>query len=160
MRRTVLLPAAALVLAACSGGEPSNRATPEPTVSVVLPSGKPTPSIPPTKPTKLQQTDLVVGTGETAIPGKTLTVRYVGVHYDGKEFDSNFEPGESTISFVLGNERVIPGWDQGLIGMREGGRRQLVIPPELGYGAAGSGPIGPNETLVFVVDLISVDAGI
>lgn len=163
MRRIVLLTAAALVLTACSG-EPSNREKPQASESgppVVLPSGKPTPSIPATKPTTLQQTDLIVGTGESALPGKTVTVRYLGVHFEnGKEFDSTFEPGDNPFSFVLGNENVIAGWDEGLIGMREGGRRQLVIPPDLAYGARGRPPIGPNETLVFVVDLISVDPGI
>lgn len=162
MRRTALLLASLLataaVLTACGDDEPSNREQPKP--SFAIPSGKPTPSIPATKPTTLQQSDLIVGTGQTALPGKTLTVRYVGLHFDGKEFDSNHEPGDNGLTFILGNEDVIAGWDQGLIGMREGGRRQLVIPPDLAYGPSGGGPIGPDETLVFVVDLISVDDGV
>jgi peptidylprolyl isomerase len=164
VRRTALLITAALapaaLLSACGDDTPSNREQPSPTVSYALPTGTPSPSIPATKPATLQQTDIVVGTGETALPGKTVTVRYLGVHYDGKVFDSTFDPGDSAFSFILGSERVIQGWDKGLIGMREGGRRQLVIPPDLAYGDFGQGPIKPGETLVFVVDLISVDDGV
>lgn len=112
------------------------------------------------KPTALVQTDLIAGTGDTAIPGRTLTVNYLGAHYDGKTFDSSFDAGDHPLTFVLGGGDVIPGWDQGLIGMRVGGRRQIVIPPDLAYGPEGRGPIGPNETLIFVVDLLSVDAGL
>jgi hypothetical protein len=160
VRRTALLLAAALLLPACGDDEPKSSASREPSLSFTLPTGTPTPSIPATKPTRLLSTDVVVGTGKTAVPGNTLTVKYRGLHYDGKEFDSTFDPGDSTISFILGGEEVIAGWDQGLIGMKEGGRRQLVIPPDLAYGPDGGGPIGPNETLIFIVDLVSVDAGV
>jgi peptidylprolyl isomerase len=163
VRRTALLIAAALLLPAC-GGDDDPKPSASPTAAVPMPTGTPTPVAPVgPKPTTLVTKDLVAGTGRTALPGKTVSVRYVGAHYDGKQFDSNFEPGESGLSFILGDGEVIPGWDEGLIGMREGGRRQLVIPPDLAYGARGGGqdsPIGPNETLVFVVDLISVDEGI
>ena len=162
MRRLALLLAAALVLPACGDDDPKPRASASPTPSPVLPSGKPTPVIPiGAKPTTLVTTDVIEGTGSTAVPGNTVTVRYLGVHYDGKEFDSLYDPGEHPLTFLLGGEEVLPGWDQGLIGMKVGGRRQLVIPPDLAYGASGRAPlIGPNETLVFVIDLISVDVGI
>lgn len=99
--------------------------------------------------------DLVTGSGATAEAGKKLTVKYVGVTYlDGQEFDSSW--GDADFTFLLGGGEVIAGWDEGFVGMKEGGRRELVIPPELGYGATGSGPIPPNAPLVFVVDLVKV----
>jgi peptidylprolyl isomerase len=106
-------------------------------------------------PTGLQSRDLVQGNGKVAASGDTLSVQYVGVAWStGKEFDSTWDRGKKPFDFPLGQGMVIPGWDQGLIGMRVGGRRELVIPPALGYGAQGQPPaIGPNETLVFVIDL-------
>ena len=88
-----------------------------------------------------------------------LTVKYVGVTFStGEEFDASWDRGQD-FQFTLGG-RVIEGWNRGLVGMREGGRRMLTIPPELAYGTAGSPPlIGPNETLVFVVDLVSIQPG-
>ena len=151
------------MLPACGGDDEKPRATSSPTVPVVLPSGTPTPKPPATKPTELVRTDLIEGTGRLALPGNTLTVNYIGAHFDGKVFDSSYDQGDHPLSFTLGGERVIRGWDEGLVGMRAGGRRQLVIPPEMGYGPEGGGPghpIGPNETLIFVVDLISVDDGL
>jgi peptidylprolyl isomerase len=108
-------------------------------------------------PTDLVVTDLAVGDGQEATPGKTVTVHYVGVTHDsGEEFDASWNRGE-TFSFPLGGGRVIPGWDQGVAGMRIGGRRQLVIPPHLAYGERGAGGvIKPGATLVFVVDLLDV----
>jgi peptidylprolyl isomerase len=106
-------------------------------------------------PTTLQISDIVTGTGAEAVPGKEITVKYVGVTYaDGKEFDASW--GGQDFTFPLGAGRVIQGWDEGFAGMKEGGRRQLVIPPALGYGPGGSGPIPPNATLIFVVDLVKV----
>ena len=162
MRRTALLLAATLLLPACAGKDPEPAASPSASseAPVPLPSGKPTASIPSPKPTTLVRTDVIEGTGRVAVPGNALTVNYVGLFYDGKEFDSSFDPGDNPLTFILGGDEVIPGWDQGLIGMRVGGRRQLVIPPELAYGAEGRDPIGPNETLVFVVDLLNVDPGL
>ena len=94
-----------------------------------------------TPPAELATDDVVVGEGAAAKPGDHVHVHYVGVSFsNGKQFAG----------------RVIKGWDFGVTGMREGGRRTLVIPPELGYGARGMGPIAPNETLVFVVDLVKV----
>jgi len=104
--------------------------------------------------------DLIVGTGAEAKSGDNVTVQYVGVLYaNGKEFDSSWKVGKS-FSFVLGAGNVIPGWDQGVEGMRVGGRRRLIIPSDLAYGAAGSPPAIPaNAALIFDVDLEKVTAG-
>ena len=102
--------------------------------------------------------DLIVGTGKEAKDGDTVDVRYVGVlRKDGKEFDSSWKRADNNFSFTLGGGQVIQGWDQGVVGMKVGGRRRLIIPGELAYGAAGSPPSIPaNATLVFVVDLKKV----
>lgn len=101
--------------------------------------------------------DLEVGTGPEAAPGKRVAVNYVGVaHSDGKEFDNSYDRGEP-LTFLLGAGQVIAGWDNGIVGMKVGGRRRITIPPHLGYGARGAGGvIKPNETLVFVCDLVGV----
>jgi len=108
-------------------------------------------------PKKLVEKDIEVGTGPAAKAGDEVTVNYVGVGYDTKkEFDSSWSRSEP-FTFNLGAGEVIPGWDQGVEGMKVGGRRELVIPAGLAYGATGSPPvIGPNETLIFVVDLEAV----
>ena len=108
-------------------------------------------------PKKLGIKDIEVGTGTEAKAGDLVTVQYVGVSWStGEEFDASWDRGEP-FQFTLGAGEVIPGWDRGVEGMKEGGRRRLVIPPALGYGAQGSPPaIKPNETLVFVVDLEQV----
>jgi peptidylprolyl isomerase len=108
-------------------------------------------------PTKLVIKDLIVGTGPTAKVGQTVTVNYVGLLYkNGKEFDSSWSRGQPT-SFPLTNGGLIAGWVKGIPGMKVGGRRELIIPPNLAYGKKGSGStIPPNSTLVFVVDLLSV----
>jgi peptidylprolyl isomerase len=101
--------------------------------------------------------DLVEGDGDVAHPGKTAIVHYVGVaHSSGEQFDASWDRGD-TFSFKVGAGQVISGWDQGVAGMKVGGRRRLVIPPHLGYGDRGAGDtIAPGETLIFVVDLVSV----
>ncbi|HEY2719293.1 MAG TPA: FKBP-type peptidyl-prolyl cis-trans isomerase [Solirubrobacteraceae bacterium] len=106
-------------------------------------------------PTALEKKDLVVGTGKEAKAGETVTVNYVGVLYKGgKEFDASWKRKEP-FQFKLGQGSVIKGWDQGVAGMKVGGRRELVIPAELGYGKTGSPPaIPPNAPLVFVIDLL------
>jgi len=106
---------------------------------------------------QLEMDDLVEGTGEEATPGRTVEVHYVGVSWsNGREFDSSWDRGR-TFKFGLGKGDVIPGWDQGVAGMKVGGRRRLTIPPMLAYGKRGAGGvIGPDETLVFVVDLVGV----
>jgi peptidylprolyl isomerase len=108
-------------------------------------------------PTELLLEDEVVGTGTEATSGHTVEVHYVGVSWsDGNQFDASWDRDE-TFNFHLGAGHVIPGWEQGVEGMREGGRRRMTIPPALGYGSSGAGGvIKPNETLVFIVDLISV----
>jgi peptidylprolyl isomerase len=108
-------------------------------------------------PADLEIVDITVGDGDEASAGSTAVVHYVGVaHSTGEEFDASWNRGEP-FSFPLGAGQVIAGWDRGVVGMRVGGRRQLVIPPHLGYGDRGAGSrIGPGETLIFVVDLLDV----
>ena len=110
-----------------------------------------------TPPTELVVEDLVVGEGQEAQPGDTVEVHYVGKSWStGEQFDASWDRGQ-TFQFTLGAGMVIRGWDEGVAGMKVGGRRKLVIPPDLGYGEQGAGGvIGPNETLVFVVDLVAV----
>lgn len=108
-------------------------------------------------PTKLETKDLIKGTGPEAKAGQSVTVNYVGVlFHGGKEFDSSWKRSEP-FTFTLGQGQVIKGWDQGVAGMKVGGRRELIIPAELAYGKNGSPPtIPPNAPLVFVVDLLGV----
>jgi FKBP-type peptidyl-prolyl cis-trans isomerase FkpA len=139
----LLLAVAALVAVACGDSGPS-----EPS---------PLPSAP------YSQTDLRVGTGAEAVSGRVVTVHYTGWLFDpdraeqkGSQFDSSISRGQP-YSFTLGAGGVIRGWDQGVPGMRVGGQRRLIIPPSLGYGAGGNGPIPPNATLVFDIELLSVN---
>jgi len=99
--------------------------------------------------------DLKVGGGATATAGKQVSAHYTGRFPDGKKFDSSYD-ARVPIDFELGTGKVIKGWDIGLEGMRVGGKRKLTIPPELAYGALGNGPVPPNATLVFDVELIAV----
>ncbi len=114
---------------------------------VSIPEGEP--------PADLQIEDLTVGDGPEAAPGQSVEVHYVGVSWStGQQFDASWDRG-SPFAFGLGQGQVIQGWDQGVAGMKVGGRRRLTIPPHMGYGARGAGGvIKPNETLVFVVDLL------
>jgi peptidylprolyl isomerase len=118
---------------------------------VAVPSGEP-PSY------QLETEDIVVGEGDEAVSGHIVEVHYVGVSWStGRQFDASWDRG-STFKFALGKGQVIAGWDQGVSGMKVGGRRRITIPPMLAYGKRGAGGvIGPDETLVFVVDLIAVD---
>jgi peptidylprolyl isomerase len=153
--------ALALAVAGCGSSSDSSSSTESSTSTssessadlnkkpkVTVPKGAP--------PKKLEEKELVEGTGPEAKSGDEVTVQYVGVNYKtGKEFDASWDRGEP-FSFTLGAGQVIPGWDQGVAGMKVGGRRELIIPPELGYGSTGSPPaIPPNETLIFVVDLLA-----
>ncbi len=106
---------------------------------------------------QLELEDIVVGEGEEAVAGSTVEVHYVGVSWaTGNQFDASWDRGD-TFKFGLGQGQVIAGWDQGVAGMKVGGRRRITIPPMLAYGKRGAGGvIGPDETLVFVVDLIGV----
>ena len=108
-------------------------------------------------PTDLVVEEITAGDGPEAVPGQTVTVHYVGVaHSTGEEFDASYNRGEP-LQFRLGVGQVISGWDTGVQGMKVGGRRQLVIPPHLGYGDRGAGGvIKPGETLIFVCDLVEV----
>src|SRR5262245_1248076 len=119
---------------------------------------KPDVSIPDTPPpSDLVIDDLVVGEGPEASAGQPVEVHYVGVSWsNGQQFDASWDRGD-TFSFTLGAGQVIEGWDRGVAGMRVGGQRRLTLPPDLAYGPRGAGGvIGPNETLVFVVDLVGV----
>jgi peptidylprolyl isomerase len=109
-------------------------------------------------PFELAIDDVVEGTGEEAVAGKTVTVHYVGVAFrTGEEFDASWNRGEP-FRFKLGKGQVIPGWDAGVQGMKVGGRRKLTIPSAMAYGARGAGGvIQPHEPLIFVVDLLGVD---
>jgi len=117
---------------------------------VTVPEGDP--------PTELVSEDLKTGDGDEAETGDEVSVQYVGVDFEtGEEFDASWDRGEP-FTFQLGSGNVIPGWDEGVVGMKVGGQRQLVIPPDLAYGEQGQPPsIGPNATLVFVIDLVSVN---
>jgi peptidylprolyl isomerase len=117
--------------------------------AIPKPSGSP--------PRRLVKQDIVKGKGRAAKPGDVLTVHYAGVTFStGEEFDASWNGGQP-YTLPLGEGRVIEGWDKGLVGIRAGGRRMLTIPPEQAYGAAGFPPaIGPNETLVFVVDAVDI----
>jgi len=108
-------------------------------------------------PGDLEVLDIVEGAGDEARPGSVVDVHYVGVAYStGEEFDASYNRGEP-LQFPLGTGTVIQGWDQGVSGMRVGGRRRLVVPPHLAYGDRGAGGvIAPGETLIFVVDLVGV----
>lgn len=163
---TVLALLATLGLAACGdddssgtesttgsadGGDSSSAevdTTTKPEVSV--PDGDP--------PKQLEVIDLVEGDGAEAKSGDLVTVQYVGVDYSkGEQFDASWDRGQP-FPFQLGGGQVIPGWDEGVAGMKVGGRRELVIPPDQAYGSQGFPPdIAPNETLVFVIDLLAVE---
>jgi peptidylprolyl isomerase len=155
------------VLAGCGDDEeqpasaPSQpTATAEPTPAEITTDldeePKPVPAGDP--PEKLEIEDVVKGDGKKAFPGDEISVQYTGVAFStGEKFDASWDRGREPFVFQLGAGEVIPGWDQGIPGMRVGGRRVLTIPAELAYGASGSPPaIGPNETLIFVVDLEKV----
>ena len=154
----------ALLVAGCGGGSDSSSSgsTAGGETSAAESSGgektKPKVTVPKgAPPKKLEVKEIEEGSGEEAKSGDEVTVQYVGVDYkNGKEFDSSWSRNEP-FSFTLGAGEVIPGWDQGVEGMKVGGRRELIIPPNLAYGEAGAPPaIGPNETLVFVIDLLEV----
>lgn len=140
----------------CKQAPPTAAPGPEATTDLAV---KPVPEIGEgDPPCELVITDIVVGTGEEAVPGVQADVKYVGVLYeDGSEFDSSWSRSpEETLPVPVGAGGVIPGFDQGVTGMKVGGRRQVVIPSELAYGPQGQGPIPPAATLVFVIDLIGV----
>jgi peptidylprolyl isomerase len=165
----ILLACVALAVSGCGGGSDSSSSestassssessSPESSSSakktkpkVTVPKGAP--------PKKLEIKEIEEGGGAEAKAGDEVSVQYAGVGYEsGEEFDSSWSRGAEPYPLELGASSVIPGWEQGIEGMKVGGRRELIIPPELAYGEAGSPPaIGPNETLIFVIDLLSVN---
>ncbi len=155
-----LLAAAALAIAACDDDEESATRAPQPAATAVSKDLTKKPEIPkPTgaPPSQLVVRDIVEGKGRTVRVDDSVKVHYVGVlHATGQQFDASWDSG-SPARFQLSEGRLIPGWIEGIPGMKVGGRRMLVIPPDLGYGAQGQPPvIGPNETLVFVIDMVGV----
>ena len=160
MRRALACLAAVVLLAACNGGDDKPKASPSVSVTseppVALATAKPKVVLPTgPAPDKMTTKDLVIGTGAHLFPGQVASVHYVGVLLrDGTEFDSSWEGGHP-FQFRVGDGDVIEGWDKGLLGMKVGGRRELVIPPGEAYGADPTSPL-QNETLVFVIDLIAV----
>jgi peptidylprolyl isomerase len=158
----------ALVGAGCGGGSSSTESTQASTasnsststgVTVTGKAGK-KPKVEVTggtAPKQMVEKELIEGSGAEAKSGDEVTVQYVGVGYKtGEEFDSSWSRHEP-FTFALGAGQVIKGWDKGVVGMKVGGRRELILPPSLAYGSAGAPPaIGPNETLVFVIDLLAV----
>lgn len=145
--QTATAPAASSTTKTRSGISTDLSSKPE----IPKPSGDP--------PDKLVTTDIVEGDGAAAKAGDNVVVHYVGVlHSSGEQFDASWDSGRP-FPFVLGQGEVIPGWDEGVAGMKVGGRRLLTIPPDLAYGDQGQGSIGPNETLVFAVDLLNVSSG-
>jgi peptidylprolyl isomerase len=169
------LMASALALAGCSSSSTSSSTTAgtSETSSTTAASGstasvqdpspagtfgtEPTVTVPPgAPPTQLESSDLIVGTGPAAKPGDTVTVQYVLATYSSRKVIQASWTSQP-FTFVLGQGQVIKGWDQGVVGMKVGGRRELIIPPALGYGSDSPGAgIAPNDTLVFVVDLLKI----
>ena len=154
---------AALALAACSRSEKPAAETPAPAAEVATAETSPAPATPTgSENMDLQKTELAPGTGAEIQSGQTALVHYTGWLYDaaapdnkGKQFDSSV--GGEPFEFPLGAGRVIAGWDQGVVGMKVGGKRRLVIPPVMGYGERGAGGvIPPNATLVFDVELVEI----
>jgi peptidylprolyl isomerase len=151
---------AALVVAGCGGGNSSTSTSTGANSTAAAPKlTKPKVEVPKGAPPKqLVEKNLIVGKGPVAKTGDFVSVQYVGVDYKtGKQFDASWDRGQP-FPFQLGSGQVIPGWDKGVVGMRVGGRRELIIPPNLAYGPKGQPPaIAPNATLVFVIDLLSVN---
>lgn len=179
MHRALLIVAACLALFAAACGDDSST-TAETSATTEEQSSPPTateekssaeeateeaerktkPEVPVLKgepPAKLLVKDIEEGTGPPAKAGDEVSVHYLGVDFkSGKPFEASWDVGEPIV-FPLGSNAVIPGWEQGLVGMKVGGRRELIIPPELAYGSQRAGPIAPNSTLVFVVDLMAMN---
>jgi peptidylprolyl isomerase len=159
------LSAALLLGASACGGDSSNAGAQPGDCELQIGTDlavKPTIVIPDcaVKPARPQFKDLVAGSGPAAVEGDSVSVKYVGISWSNhEEFDASWNRGADSTFPVnpLGRASVIAGWNQGLVGARAGSRRLLVLPPDVAYGPAGRAPIGPNETLVFVVDVVSVD---
>lgn len=153
MRPLPALPLLAALLTACGGKEAASGMPAIETTTFAPSLGVDLSAMTRTA-TGLYYRDLTVGTGPEVRPGQTVAVRYAGSLPNGRQFDAT-GPGDAPFTFVAGAGEVIGGWDEGVPGMRVGGRRQLVLPPDLGYGARGAGPIPPNAILVFTVEVLS-----
>lgn len=169
----VALASSGLVLAACGSSTSSSTTTTTTTAATVKPGigtiadpsaagsvgTEPTITVPPgNPPNQLETKDLIVGTGPAIKAGDKATMQYVGVAYSSKKvFDSSWSR-DQPFQFTLGAGTVIPGWDQGIVGMQVGGRREIVIPPSLAYGSQSPGSgIAANDTLIFIVDLQKIN---
>lgn len=130
--------------------------TPGQNSNAPAPTGSSEPSSPSPEASGLKVETLFPGSGSAAKAGNTITVNYTGMFTNGTVFDSSVPRGQP-FQFTLGSRQVIQGWDLGLVGMKVGEKRKLTIPPELGYGPAGSGPIPPNTTLIFDVELLKIE---
>lgn len=159
-RLVIALAAASSVLLAGCGSDKKDSGAGGCDVSVSGDQGKKPDVSVPTKcaaPTALQTKDLIPGTGDPVKAGDTVTVNYTLYGWDdGKLVESSYDSNQPFPVQNVGSAAVIDGWNQGLIGIKQGGRRLLLVPPSLGYGAQGNGPIKPNEALVFVVDAVTV----
>jgi peptidylprolyl isomerase len=147
MRQTSLWFLLAAVLHAGCGSSPATRTVPgDPVAGTVEKTAS-----------GLEYVDLVQGTGPSPASGQNVTVHYTGYLLDGKKFDSSVDRNEP-FSFIIGTGQVIKGWDEGVMGMKVGGKRKLIIPPDLGYGTRGAGGvIPPNAQLIFDVELLKVE---
>jgi peptidylprolyl isomerase len=144
----MLLLAAAVIIPACAQKESAPVAGAKQAASAVANAVK--------TPSGLAYVDLVVGSGPLPVSGKPVKVHYTGWLENGTKFDSSVDHGQPFV-FTIGAGEVIPGWDEGVMGMKVGGKRKLIVPPQLGYGAAGAGGvIPPNATLIFEVELLEV----
>jgi len=145
---TVAIPLVSAILVGCSKPieEPTSNFKPAPGAAR------------PSAPTSLEKVDEVVGSGREANAGDAVNVQYTGTLLDGTKFDSSYDHGGEPFKFTLGQGQVIKGWDEGVVGMKVGGKRRLRIPSELGYGSRGSPPTIPADAaLVFDVELVSID---
>jgi peptidylprolyl isomerase/FKBP-type peptidyl-prolyl cis-trans isomerase FkpA len=155
-RAFALLACAPLLAAACTSL--TSPPSPEPIATDVPAASAPAPADDAGPPVPLDVKDLTLGKGDAAAAGDKVSVHYVGTLMDGKEFDSSRKRGKP-FDFILGKGQVIKGWDQGVAGMKVGGKRKLTIPPSLAYGPRGSPPvIPPNATLQFEVELLAINA--
>jgi peptidylprolyl isomerase len=157
----ILMLCAGLLVAGCGDDDSGDGSTSTATATTAeKPPTSQKPNVKPPegpKPKQLVKKELIPGTGAEAKSGDEVTVQYVGVGYEtGEEFDSSWSRNEP-FPFTLGAGEVIKGWDLGVEGMKVGGRRELIIPPDLAYGSEGAGSIAPNATLVFVIDLLAVN---
>jgi FKBP-type peptidyl-prolyl cis-trans isomerase len=163
MRRSTywLATLAIIALAGCQQGKSGESTLPQPTPTTTRQPAQPAApqatAIEVTTPSGLKYQDLVLGNGPMAEDGTTVIVNYTGWLTDGTKFDSSYDPGHQPLPFTIGAGMVIRGWDEGVKGMRVGGKRKLTIPPDLAYGERGSPPLIPaNSTLVFEVEFLGV----